>query len=104
MYLEWRQLAACKGEPEIFFSDDEQSLARARSICEGCEVRADCLEAALAAGPNLHGLWGGLTQAERRRPVVAASLALDLSTTVFDALKRHPAQRWPRPDSECRRY
>ena len=75
MFLEWRQLAACKGEPEIFFSDDERSLARARSLCRGCEVRADCLEAALAAGPNLYGLWGGLTQAERRQVVRQGSVA-----------------------------
>ncbi len=36
-----------------------------RALCEGCQVRHDCLEAALADS-DLVGLWGGATDAERR--------------------------------------
>jgi len=34
-------------------------------LCEDCPVRRECLEAALA-DPELIGLWGGSTEAERR--------------------------------------
>lgn len=40
----------------------------ARVICAGCEVRTQCLEAALAADEQ-HGIWGGLTPEERRAEV-----------------------------------
>jgi WhiB family transcriptional regulator, redox-sensing transcriptional regulator len=36
-----------------------------RALCEGCPVRQECLETALA-DDSLVGLWGGTTDAERR--------------------------------------
>jgi WhiB family redox-sensing transcriptional regulator len=62
---EWRERAACKGETESFFSHDKNSLDRARALCASCEVRGECLEAALDA-TDLHGVWAGLTEAQRR--------------------------------------
>ena len=62
---DWRERAACKGETESFFSHDKTSLDRARAICASCEVRGECLEAALA-GADVHGVWAGLTEAQRR--------------------------------------
>jgi hypothetical protein len=38
--------------------------AEGRKICASCEVRMECLDWALAH--NEHGLWGGLTDLERR--------------------------------------
>jgi len=35
------------------------------AICEACPIRQECLEAVLA-DPDLVGLWGGTTDAERR--------------------------------------
>jgi WhiB family redox-sensing transcriptional regulator len=66
MFLEWHVRGACKGETEAFFSYDEEVVAQAVAICEGCPVRQECLETALA-DRNLFGVWGGTTQAERRR-------------------------------------
>jgi hypothetical protein len=40
-------------------------VERAKAVCAGCPVRSDCLRYALAAGP-LQGVWGGLTEEERR--------------------------------------
>ncbi len=38
--------------------------SRAKAICAVCDVRADCLRYALEIR-ELHGIWGGLTEAER---------------------------------------
>lgn len=66
----WRAQAACRGvNPDVFFPDKGQSVARARAICARCPVRDACLEYALAAGSN-HvdvGVWGGTTTRERRQ-------------------------------------
>jgi WhiB family redox-sensing transcriptional regulator len=66
VFSEWHNLAACKGETEAFFSYNEERVAHARAICEDCPVRRECLQMALADS-NLYGVWGGTTQAERRR-------------------------------------
>lgn len=63
---QWHQRGACKGETESFFSYEDEIVAQARAICENCPVREECLQMALAE-PNLYGVWGGTTQAERRR-------------------------------------
>ena len=42
--LEWIQQAACKGKTGPFFSRYVEDLARARVLCAGCPVRAECLE------------------------------------------------------------
>ena len=43
---------------------------RAKQVCAGCEVRAECLQQALDSGER-YGVWGGLTDVERRRFNVA---------------------------------
>ena len=63
---DWRNRAACRGATESFFSYDEEDVARARAVCEGCPVRHECLQMALA-DRRLHGVWGGTTEAERQR-------------------------------------
>ncbi len=44
--------------PEMFFSEDEFSIAEAKSLCGGCPVRLQCLEGALSRQEPL-GVWGG---------------------------------------------
>ena len=57
-----RTLAACStltGElTGVFFSDELHDIARAKRICEGCPVMAECLEGALARREPW-GVWGG---------------------------------------------
>jgi WhiB family redox-sensing transcriptional regulator len=43
----------------------EAREAHAKEICAQCNVREDCLEFALRVREP-HGIWGGLTEAERR--------------------------------------
>jgi WhiB family redox-sensing transcriptional regulator len=70
----WRSRAACRGpETALFFPPthperrDERDARelRAKAICRECPVTQECLEHALRAGET-HGIWGGLTESERR--------------------------------------
>ncbi len=68
---EWWSLAACQSaDPDLFFPISASGpalgqVARAKAVCAGCQVRADCLRYALAADP-LQGVWGGMSEEERR--------------------------------------
>jgi WhiB family transcriptional regulator, redox-sensing transcriptional regulator len=48
----------CQGEPDLFFSEDPQSLRLAKALCEHCPVRDACLAGALERGEPW-GVWGG---------------------------------------------
>lgn len=62
----WRDAAACQGvDPELFFSTAGPNPAAIR-ICRNCPVIADCLADALDE-PWIVGVWGGTTEADRRR-------------------------------------
>lgn len=68
---DWRARSACLDEnPELFFPVGTTGPAitqvhEAKRICGGCEVRAECLAWALEANQD-HGVWGGLSEEERR--------------------------------------
>jgi WhiB family redox-sensing transcriptional regulator len=64
---EWQERALCaQTDPEAFFPEKGGSTREAKRICSGCEVRAECLEYALAHDERF-GIWGGLSERERRR-------------------------------------
>jgi WhiB family redox-sensing transcriptional regulator len=64
---EWQERALCaQTDPEAFFPEKGGSTREAKRICSGCEVRAECLEYALAQDERF-GIWGGLSERERRR-------------------------------------
>lgn len=58
----WRVDARCRDGAasltDLFFSDDIGDIARAKSFCAGCVVRAECLGAALDRAEPW-GIWGG---------------------------------------------
>lgn len=63
----WQERANCLGvDPDLFFPERGASTREAKAVCRGCEVRVDCLEFALAHGEKF-GIWGGLSERERRR-------------------------------------
>jgi WhiB family redox-sensing transcriptional regulator len=63
----WQERANCLGvDPDLFFPERGASTREAKAVCKGCEVRDDCLEYALAHGEKF-GIWGGLSERERRR-------------------------------------
>ncbi|WP_424945202.1 WhiB family transcriptional regulator [Canibacter zhoujuaniae] len=65
--LAWQADALCaQTDPEAFFPEKGGSTREAKRICEQCEVRAECLEYALANDERF-GIWGGLSERERRK-------------------------------------
>jgi len=64
---DWQERALCaQTDPEAFFPEKGGSTREAKRICSGCEVRPECLEYALAHDERF-GIWGGLSERERRR-------------------------------------
>jgi WhiB family transcriptional regulator, redox-sensing transcriptional regulator len=64
---QWQDRALCaQTDPEAFFPEKGGSTREAKRICLGCEVRDECLEYALANDERF-GIWGGLSERERRR-------------------------------------
>ena len=65
--LGWQEKALCaQTDPEAFFPEKGGSTREAKRVCLSCEVRDDCLEYALANDERF-GIWGGLSERERRR-------------------------------------
>jgi len=63
----WQSKSNCMGvDPELFFPERGASTREAKEVCRGCVVREDCLEFALANGEKF-GIWGGMSERERRR-------------------------------------
>jgi len=58
----WRAQARCNDGAgsllALFFSEQLDDIARAKQICRQCEVREDCLAAAVARHEPW-GVWGG---------------------------------------------
>ncbi|WNG90228.1 WhiB family transcriptional regulator [Mycobacterium sp. ITM-2016-00317] len=64
---QWQERALCaQTDPEAFFPEKGGSTREAKRICQGCEVKDACLEYALANDERF-GIWGGLSERERRR-------------------------------------
>ena len=85
--MEWVHHARCKDEdPELFFpigntGPAATQVAAAKSVCMRCDVRAQCLEWAMATGQD-SGVWGGLSEEERRALRRARRKGLLVSTPI----------------------
>jgi WhiB family transcriptional regulator, redox-sensing transcriptional regulator len=65
--VSWQDQALCaQTDPEAFFPEKGGSTREAKRVCGRCEVRSECLEYALAHDERF-GIWGGLSERERRR-------------------------------------
>src|SRR5699024_5084585 len=65
--LGWQERALCaQTDPEAFFPEKGGSTREAKKVCLSCEVRAECLEYALGNDERF-GIWGGLSERERRK-------------------------------------
>lgn len=64
----WRDEAACRQvDPEMFFGEDGMFREDAKRLCNTkCSVVAECLAYALE-NRERWGVWGGLSEIERRR-------------------------------------
>jgi WhiB family redox-sensing transcriptional regulator len=67
----WRDHALCRDtDPELFFPIGTTGQAivtqdHARRVCGDCLVKQECLDYALDTNQD-SGIWGGLTEEERR--------------------------------------
>ena len=65
--LGWQDQALCaQTDPEAFFPEKGGSTREAKRVCRSCDVRTQCLEYALENDERF-GIWGGLSERERRR-------------------------------------
>ncbi|MBC8363634.1 MAG: WhiB family transcriptional regulator [Actinobacteria bacterium] len=65
--MTWQEFSNCLGvDPDLFFPERGASTREAKEVCRGCVVQADCLEYALQNGEKF-GIWGGMSERERRR-------------------------------------
>ncbi len=65
--LLWQERALCaQTDPEAFFPEKGGSTREAKKVCLTCDVRAECLDYALANDERF-GIWGGLSERERRK-------------------------------------
>lgn len=70
----WQSAALCRGNHSYLFfppsnverkDERERREEKAKAICLVCPVRTHCLEFALAI-KEPYGIWGGLTESDRR--------------------------------------
>jgi WhiB family redox-sensing transcriptional regulator len=65
--LAWQERALCaQTDPEAFFPEKGGSTREAKKVCASCDVRSECLDYALANDERF-GIWGGLSERERRK-------------------------------------
>ncbi len=48
----------CTDDPELFFAEAPADVEAAKALCQGCKIRAACLEGALQRREPW-GVWGG---------------------------------------------
>lgn len=71
----WQEYANCLGvDPDLFFPERGASTKEAKAVCRGCVVKDQCLEYALNNSEKF-GIWGGMSERERRRIRRARSIA-----------------------------
>jgi WhiB family transcriptional regulator, redox-sensing transcriptional regulator len=69
--MDWRHRAICRDEdPELFFPIGTSGPAvlqveQAKAVCRRCTVTDQCLSWALETGQDA-GVWGGMSEEERR--------------------------------------
>jgi hypothetical protein len=65
----WQEKASCHGiDPDVFFPTSEEEAGPALAYCGSCGIRQMCLAWALKNSER-YGVWGGLTEQQRRRVV-----------------------------------
>ena len=63
--FKWMDDANCRGRTYLMFPKEHKDITyiqQARTICEECPVKQECLEYALEFPPaDMHGVWAGMT-------------------------------------------
>jgi len=65
---EWWRDALCVGmDPNIWFPLKGKTAREAKAICADCPAQEACLDYALESPQQKYGVWGGMTERERRK-------------------------------------
>ncbi len=65
-HADWMQFAECRGiDPELFHPLRGEASEHIKAICKDCPVIIQCREMALA-DHTLQGVWGGMSERQRR--------------------------------------
>lgn len=81
----WMRDGLCaQTDPDSYYPEQGESTAAAKQVCQGCPVRAECLAYALARNERF-GVWGGLSERERRPLVKALRAAAAADNAPGDA-------------------
>lgn len=64
---DWADKAACSGaDRSMFFPGRGEEVSDAKKVCATCPVIEECRGYALRAGKDLYGIWGGLSEKQRK--------------------------------------
>jgi WhiB family redox-sensing transcriptional regulator len=100
--MDWRDRAVCRNkDPELFFPVGTtgpalDQLAEAKSVCRRCPVTDECLTWALDTGQR-SGVWGGLSEEERRQPrrrnhvIDTRTYLVSISARMTASIERRPS-------------
>lgn len=64
---DWTKKALCaEVDPDLFFPEIGDDVAKAKRICKACDVKEECLKYSLDNDERF-GVWGGLSEHNRRK-------------------------------------
>ena len=91
----WRAYGSCRDRPDLdWFPGRGAPTVDQKRVCAACPVREACLDAALANGER-HGIWGGLSERERRSLRRTRGIGRpDTAAIVLGRLAEEPGGRW----------
>ncbi len=83
--MTWQEQGNCLGiDTALFFPSRGEDTSDAKAVCKACDVRNMCLDFALERGEK-HGIWGGLSERERRR--IRRARRMEVTSTPVRALR-----------------
>lgn len=88
---EWTMHANCLGSADTLFVEGA-AQKQARQLCQGCGVRTECLAEALDNKIEW-GVWGGMTERERRHLLRTRSDVGSWSALLLGASAGHGGRR-----------
>lgn len=98
---DWQLDAACRGtDPALFFPERGEATWPAKQICAACPSRRTCLEAGMF---EKFGIWGGLSEKQRRQRRAAVKARRTCETCNGDLTDTATRTRFCDPCIETRR-
>jgi WhiB family redox-sensing transcriptional regulator len=93
---DWPAHAACRScDPDSLFVQGA-AQNRAKAVCGGCSVRTECLADALDNHIEF-GVWGGMTERERRALLRRQPHVLSWRRLLESARESYDSQPFPSP-------